>query len=218
MVPSTVIDKVYETDHWGFLKNFNTWDKEFAEVTARKLGITDELTLEHWEVINYIRNTFQSTGYCPTVFETAQKTQMHRRVLKKLFPHGYLRGACLLAGITYREGFVQHRHLANLETDIHLGVMDKEYQVNLRGFLMDPTQWDKSWAIYKAYEMKIPDGLTARHWEIIYFLRNTFENTGKVPSVHETCDEVGIELDEFQKLFPDGYHRGAVKVAGLKTR
>ena len=27
-----------------------------------------------------------------------------------------------------------------------------------------------------------------------------------------------IDLDELQKLFPDGYHRGAVKIAGLRVR
>jgi tRNA 2-thiouridine synthesizing protein E len=34
----------------------------------------------------------------------------------------------------------------------------------------------------------------------------------------ETCEANSIEIDEFATLFPDGYHRGAVKIAGLRLR
>ena len=27
-----------------------------------------------------------------------------------------------------------------------------------------------------------------------------------------------LKIDELEKLFPDGYHRGAVKLAGLRLR
>ena len=60
--------------------------------------------------------------------------------------------------------------------------------------------------------------LTDRHWQIIRYLRSRFERTGAVPTVYETCTANDIELDELERLFPDGYHRGAVKVAGLCVR
>jgi tRNA 2-thiouridine synthesizing protein E len=67
--------------------------------------------------------------------------------------------------------------------------------------------------------MKIPGGkLSKRHWEVIHFLRKTCEQTKTVPTIHETCDFLNIEFDELEQLFPDGYHRGAVKIAGLKVR
>ena len=147
----------YQTDALGFLKDFRHWDENFAETTARKLCIPS-LTREHWDVINYIRNTFETTGRCPTIFETAKNTTLHRRVLKKLFPTGYLRGACLIAGITYREGFVRQGELYNIAPDFHLGVMDKIYKVDVRGFLADHRDWDDAYAVYKAHEMKIPGG------------------------------------------------------------
>jgi tRNA 2-thiouridine synthesizing protein E len=65
--------------------------------------------------------------------------------------------------------------------------------------------------------MKMPS-LTDDHWRVINFLRKRFEETGTVPTVYETCEENRIELENLESLFPDGYHRGAVKVSGLRVR
>jgi tRNA 2-thiouridine synthesizing protein E len=212
-------DKKYETDPMGFIADFKKWDPDFAEGVSEKLKMPTPLTKEHWDVIDYIRETFEQTGRCPTIFETAKNTSLHRRVLKKLFPTGYLRGACLLAGITYREGFVRQKELSKVTPDFHHGMSDKLYHVDVRGFLADPNEWDEAYAEYKAIEMKIPGGkLSKRHWEVIHFLRKSYEQTKTVPTIHETCDFLNIEFDEFEQLFPDGYHRGAVKIAGLKVR
>ncbi len=62
--------------------------------------------------------------------------------------------------------------------------------------------------------MKMPGGkLTKRHWEIIRYLRKSYYTTGKIPTICETCEANHIDLDELELLFPDGYHRGAVKIA-----
>jgi tRNA 2-thiouridine synthesizing protein E len=212
-------EKKFETDAMGFIVDFDKWDTDYAEGMAKKLKMAVPLTKEHWDVIDYVRNTFMQTGRCPTIFETAKNTSLPRRVLKKLFPTGYLRGVCLLAGITYKEGFVRQRELSNITPDFHHGMSEKIYRVDVRGFLADPGEWDEAYAAHKAYEMKIPGGiLTKRHWEIIHFIRKSYDVNRKVPMIHETCDFLNIELDELEQLFPDGYHRGAVKIAGLKVR
>jgi tRNA 2-thiouridine synthesizing protein E len=36
--------------------------------------------------------------------------------------------------------------------------------------------------------------------------------------VTETCEANDLDIDELEQLFPDGYHRGAVKIAGLRLR
>jgi tRNA 2-thiouridine synthesizing protein E len=216
----TFRENTYDTDSMGFIADFDLWKADFAEGMAGKLNMTTPLTKEHWDVIDYIRDTFEQTGRCPTIFETAKNTTLHRRVLKKLFPTGYLRGACLLAGITYREGFVRQRNLSDISEDFHHGISDKIYRVDVRGFLADPDEWDEAYATYKAYEMKLAGNgrLTPRHWEIIHFLRRSYEQTKTVPTIHEACDFLNIEFEELEQLFPDGYHRGAVKIAGLKVR
>ncbi len=46
-----------------------------------------------------------------------------------------------------------------------------------------------------------------------------FKNAGEtVPTVYETCEENRIEIEDLEALFPDGYHRGAVKISGLRVR
>jgi len=80
-------------------------------------------------------------------------------------------------------------------------------------------EWDEYYATFRAYDMKIPEGkLTEEHWKIIRFLRESWEKNNTVPNVYETCEATGIQLEELEHLFPDGYHRGAVKIAGLKVR
>jgi sulfur relay (sulfurtransferase) DsrC/TusE family protein len=36
-------------------------------------------------------------------------------------------------------------------------------QINVRGFLINPSDWDERYARYKAWEMEIPK-LTQKHW------------------------------------------------------
>ena len=90
--------------------------------------------------------------------------------------------------------------------------------VDVRGFLVDPSNWDEQYASCKAYEMGAADSLTDKHWKVIYFLRDTFKKSGIVPTVYETSEANHLEIEDLEKLFPQGYHRGAVKIAGLRAR
>jgi tRNA 2-thiouridine synthesizing protein E len=68
-------------------------------------------------------------------------------------------------------------------------------------------------------DMKIHGGkLTDKHWQIIRFLREYYEKNEEIPTVYETCEANQINIEELDQLFPDGYHRGAVKIAGLRMR
>jgi tRNA 2-thiouridine synthesizing protein E len=67
--------------------------------------------------------------------------------------------------------------------------------------------------------MKVPGGrLSDDHWRIIKYLRQHHAKTGEVPTVYRTCEDNNVELDQLEQLFPDGYHRGLVKIAGLRVR
>ena len=92
----------------------------------------------------------------------------------------------------------------------------KEYAVDSRGFLIRPEDWDEEFAVNKAQEMKMPSVLTDEHWRIIRYLRDAVKETGEPPNVTTTCEDNGLELEDPGSLFPDGYHRGAVKIAGLR--
>jgi tRNA 2-thiouridine synthesizing protein E len=217
----SVKGKIFNVDAEGFLLDYEQWDENFAAAMAAEVKIPGGLTPEHWNVIRFIRNAFSQTGTCPLVYQTCKANGLRLRDLKRLFPTGYLRGACRLAGITYKERTVNYYGEKAPEFRAEIAgptLGEKVYGVNIQGFLVDPSQWDENFAIHKAQEMKVGEGLTAGHWKIIHFLRDYFQKNSLVPTVYETCEANQIELDELERLFPDGYHRGAVKIAGLRAR
>lgn len=215
--------KSYELDSSDFLKEPETWDKDFAQGMALRLGMREELAKEQWDIINFIRSTYNSTGRCPNIYETCRMCDLRLKEVKMYFPSGYLRGACRLAGITYKEGYLDQFPIDwppyTAAQDANVISADKTYRVDVRGFLVDAEDWDEYYAIHRAFDMKIPGGkLTDRHWKIIKYLRASYKNDKRVPTVYETCEANSINLEELEQLFPDGYHRGAIKIAGLKIR
>lgn len=210
-------DRTYNLDTEEYLSDFAEWDENFARGMAPKVGIVAGLSDDHWKVIHFIQDSFKASGKCPLVYETARVNRLHVQELKKLFPAGYLRGACKLAGITYKEGYLDQAWVEDFAEKFAAGTEEKTYEINVHGFLVNPYQWDRKYAVYRAWEMKMPK-LTDKHWEIINILRDGFEKNNLVPTLYDTCEACGIDLEELQKLFPDGYHRGAVKIAGLRVR
>ena len=209
-------NSLYRLDSEGFLVNPEDWDESFAEGLAPLTGICAGLTDNHWKIIKYIRKTYAETGNCPPVYEICRAHGLRLAELKKLFPSGYLRGACRLAGFTYREEQAHSSWLARTGMTRSKPIEDRVYRVNIRGFLISPSEWDEEYAVFKWREMKGPEYLTERHWKIIKYLRKQYKATGKVPTVYETCEVNQLEIEDLEKLFPDGYHRGAVKIAGLR--
>jgi len=217
-------DKEYELDAHGFLAAYDEWDEDFAEAMARESGIEGGLTDEHWRVIRFIRQEVKESGRCPLVFRICHETGVSPHELKSLFPPGYTNGACKLAGITYRDRFMNYygENLSRVQHEVEATAaphsVNKIYRIDTFGFLVDPSEWDEEYADNKAREMKIPGGLSERHKELIRYLRQSYEETVTVPSVSETLEELGLTMEEMERLFPDGYVRGAVKIAGLSLR
>jgi tRNA 2-thiouridine synthesizing protein E len=209
----------FEVDASGFLIHPEHWNRHFAELRAGDVGIAGGLTGEHWDVIDYIREMYQTSGRCPLVYETCRHCGLTLKVFKRLFPSGYLRGACRLAGVTYREGYLSQTYLPKTAEDLNHIAFKKTYKVDVRGFLIDPNEWDEYYAAFRAHDMKVPGGrLSDHHWGIIKYLRQQYEETGEIPTVYEACEANNIDLDQLEQLFPDGYHRGLVKIAGLRVR
>jgi tRNA 2-thiouridine synthesizing protein E len=209
--------KTYSVDTDEFLSDFRNWDENYARGMAPKIGIISGLSEDHWKIIRFVRDTFKDTGKCPLVYETCRMNRLHLQELKTLFPSGYLRGVCKLAGITYKEGYLDQSGLEEFAEQITSPLQSKSYEIDLHGFLINPSQWDEKFAAARAHEMKMPK-LTDRHWEIIRSLRSSFEKNNVVPNVYEACETNKLDIEELERLFPDGYHRGAVKLAGLRVR
>ena len=216
--------KTYNVDSQNFLIDLKQWDEDFAVGMAPEVHIPGGLTEKHWNVIRFIRDSFKQKGESPLAYETCRANGLSHKNLKMLFPTGYLRGACKLAGITYRDRTVPYYGEQTLGSRVTPAYEEappkpeeKVYRVDAFGFLVDPSEWDRDFAINKADEMKIEGGLSDKHWKLIYFLRDSFEKDNSVPTLYECCDANQIEMEELERLFPHGYHRGLVKTAGLRA-
>ena len=218
MTSISLNNRKYQVDAHDFLIDPEEWDENFAESMAPRVCIPDGLSGRHWEVIRYIRITFEKTGRCPLLFETCRANNLDLEEHHSLFPLGYLRAACKLAGLTYREGYVTRSGTMAVGTRAPCGEKEKTYRVDVRGFLVDASEWDEDFAVHQAYHQKIPGGLTGKHWDIISYIRNSYAKNDEVPTEAETCRANKIELDDLEQLYPEGYHRGAVKMAGLRAR
>jgi tRNA 2-thiouridine synthesizing protein E len=51
---------------------------------------------------------------------------------------------------------------------------------------------------------------------VIKYLRDSFERENVVPPFIECCEANGLGLEGLERLLPDGYQRGAVKIAGIR--
>ncbi len=209
--------KKYEVDAAGYLFNYKRWDEDFAESLARACKIEAGLTKRHWRVIYSIREYFDKNHRCPLIYETCEKNGLRIEDLESLFPTGYQRGACKLAGITYRSGSVNYLWSRSLAELMEKGNINKKYDIDDRGFLLDPSQWDEEFAAAFAMGEKNMGKLTDEHWKVLYFLRDSYADTHEIPNVYETCEALLLDLEELKRLFPDGYHRGAVRLAGLRA-
>jgi tRNA 2-thiouridine synthesizing protein E len=210
--------KEYHVDSMGFLADPEEWDDEFPDAVAASAGANGPLSPVHRQVLHFIRDSFRRSGRCPLIFETCRENSLSLADLKQLFPSGYLRGACKLAGLTYKETYWGYMWPKSKDVERSSAVEDKHYGIDVFGFLVNPEEWDERYAAFRALDLKMSGGLTDRHWAVLYYLRDFYKVHHQVPTVYETCETNALTLDELEKLFPDGYHRGAVKLAGLRTR
>ncbi len=222
-------DTTYEVDDDGFLLDFDRWSERFAIETARKCHIVPGLNEAHWRVIHWIRRHVQEFGACPLADRTCRANGLSLEDLRELFPTGYLRGACRIAGLTYDQGVrgpvALPQWASRSEPAATASIASAEgasagkqktFTVDVHGFLVRPEEWDEEFAVHRASELKMPP-LNDRHWKVIWFLRRRFDDAGSIPTVYETCEQAAIGLGELEELFPDGYHGGAVKIAGLRA-
>ncbi|MHC4473037.1 MAG: TusE/DsrC/DsvC family sulfur relay protein [Planctomycetota bacterium] len=204
-------EKTYDLDDYGFLSPPEQWDRAFAEGMAAESGIHGGLTEEHWSFIDYLRGKFLVEETVPVVVMACADNGLRLSRFKRLFPTGYFRGACRIAGIDYA---FMHRtnHWLSYET---APILKSEYDLSPQGFLVDFEQWDERFCEQVLAEWKLPPRLTERQREVIEFLRRSYRDRGDIPTVLETCRHGDLDLAELGELFPGGYRRGACRIAGL---
>ena len=93
-------------------------------------------------------------------------------------------------------------------------LLSKQLEVDEDGNLKNLADWDKEIAVELAKQEGIEE-LTDRHWIVIDFMRNVYEEKGDAPSIRKLTKESGVETKELYKLFPKGPAKKAAKIAGL---
>ncbi len=204
-------DRTYSLDRHGFLDPPEQWDENFAGGMAAMLGVYEGLTDEHWRFIRYLRKKFIEERSVPVIVFALADNRLRLSRLKDLFPTGYHRGACKIAGINYKFMYDHNIWL----TYENYTTLKTEHNLTDDGFLADFSSWNRRFAHLVASEWDLPQGVTDLHWRIIGYLRDAYKIRNAVPAVFETCKANRIDLDELQRLFPDGYRRGACRMAGL---
>lgn len=236
-----VSGKSYELLHDGRLANTDDWSETVANAMAEKDGI--ELTDNHWEIINLMRDFYNQFNISPirkllikTIKEKYGDKKASSDYLHSLFPNDVLIEGTKIAGLPIPmmdvemddETRLARKRTAKPHIDPSMarhfvGKFDLDgvvYQVTDHGNLVDASQWSEKIAVHMAHREGIE--LTKEHWEVINYLRKFYFEYGVTPMVRLLMKYMkelsGPEKSSEQylyKLFPVGPSRQGSRIGGL---
>jgi tRNA 2-thiouridine synthesizing protein E len=100
-----------EVDEEGFLVDLTNWTKEIAEQMAKDDDV--ELSSEHWDVIDFLREYFEEYQIAPAVRVLTKaiakkfgKEKGNSKYLYSLFPYGPGKQGCRFAGLPKPTGCI----------------------------------------------------------------------------------------------------------------
>ena len=110
-MPIEVNGKSYETDEEGYLSNRTEWNEDLAKAMAKADNC--DLTDNHWEVINFLREYYEEYQIAPAVRVLTKAIgkklgpdKGNSKYLYELFPYGPAKQACKYAGLPKPTGCV----------------------------------------------------------------------------------------------------------------
>ena len=95
----------FSVDEDGFIDSFDSWNEDWVEYVKKSEGI-EELTDEHWKVINVLQEYYKKNGIAPMVRILSKVTGYKLKYIYELFPSGPGKGACKMAGLPKPTGCV----------------------------------------------------------------------------------------------------------------
>lgn len=103
-MPLTLGGKSVPVDDEGYLAEPGDWSEDLARTLAREERI--ELTDAHWAVIRFMRAYYEEHGIIPDARHVIKHLAQwqgagagDRNDLFRLFPYGYVKQACRIAGM-----------------------------------------------------------------------------------------------------------------------
>ena len=98
-------DTTLEIDEDGFIQEPERWNQDVAIALAKTEGV-EELTEEHWKLVNYLRDYYLKYGVAPMIRKLCKQTGFQLKEIYELFPSGPAKGACKVAGLPKPTGCV----------------------------------------------------------------------------------------------------------------
>lgn len=98
-------DVKINVDEDGFMEEPEQWNEKVALALASTEGV-DNLTENHWKVINYLRDYYQKYGIAPMIRKLCKETGFSLKEIYDMFPSGPAKGACKVAGLAKPTGCV----------------------------------------------------------------------------------------------------------------
>lgn len=110
-MPIEVNGTAYETDEEGYLVNLADWNEDVANEIAK--GENVDMTPNHWEVVNFLRQYYDEYQIAPAVRVLTKaigkqlgEEKGNSKYLYELFPYGPAKQACKIAGLPKPTGCV----------------------------------------------------------------------------------------------------------------
>jgi dissimilatory sulfite reductase related protein len=94
-----------DVDEDGFIQQPELWSEQLAAAIATTEDV-EELTEDHWKVINYLREYYTQFGIAPMIRKLCKETGFQLKYIYELFPSGPAKGACKIAGLPKPTGCV----------------------------------------------------------------------------------------------------------------
>lgn len=94
-----------EVDEDGFIQEPDKWNEKIALALASTEAV-ENLTENHWKVVNYLREYYQQFGIAPMIRKLCKQTGFSLKEIYDMFPSGPAKGACKVAGLPKPTGCV----------------------------------------------------------------------------------------------------------------
>ncbi len=105
MTTATYAGVPVEVNDEGFFVDPNQWTRDIAIELAKADGL-DELTDQHWTVLEFMRKEYFEKGTGPTVRVLGKTSGVSVKDLYLLFPKGPAKMAARIAGIPKPKGCI----------------------------------------------------------------------------------------------------------------
>lgn len=101
---ATIAGHEVHVDEEGFMTEYDEWNRELADQLASNIGI--ELSDRHMEVIDFLREDFNSEGETPTLRRVTAVGGIPTKELFQLFPKKPAKKMAYVAGLPKPAGCV----------------------------------------------------------------------------------------------------------------